>query len=107
MFDYFHHKLHPGLQTEEEAFMAAYQTWDVKPAFHYSSSRRDNEDPTVKREAHADYVYERIETYGKEVDIVLEAKMKEKAVQLYREQFGDMQNEEQKTETRSVRRNRS
>ena len=34
VFDYFHHRLHPGTQTEEEAFMMAYQTWDVKPVFH-------------------------------------------------------------------------
>ena len=39
VFDYFHHKLHPGIQTEEEAFLTAFNTWDVKPIFHYSSSR--------------------------------------------------------------------
>ncbi len=88
VFDYFHHKLHPGLQTEEEAFITAYETGDVKPMFHYSSSRRGNEDPTAKREAHADYIYEQIATYGKEVDIVVEAKMKEKALYKYLQQFG-------------------
>lgn len=88
VFDYFHHKLHPGLQTEAEAFITAYETWDVKPMFHYSSSRRENEDPTARREAHADYVYEQIATYGKEVDIVLEAKMKEKALMKYLKEFG-------------------
>ncbi len=90
VFDYFHHKLHPGLQTEEEAFITAYETWDVKPMFHYSSSRRENEDSTARREAHADYVYEQIATYGKEVDIVLEAKMKEKALVKYLKEFGAM-----------------
>ncbi len=89
VFDYFHHRLHPGLQTEEEAFHLAYGTWgEVRPVFHYSSSRKENEDPTAKREAHADYIYEPINTYGKDVDIVLEAKMKEKAVLRYHEQFG-------------------
>ncbi len=88
VFDYFHHRLHPGIQTEEEAFLTAYETWDVKPIFHFSSSRREYEDPTAKKEAHADYIYEPINTYGKEVDIVLEAKMKEKALLRYREQFG-------------------
>lgn len=87
VFDYFHHKLHPGLQTEEEAFHAAYETWDVKPVFHFSSSRRDFEDPAAKREAHSDWVHEPINTYGKEVDIVLETKMKEQALLRYREQF--------------------
>ncbi|MCW3075303.1 MAG: damage repair endonuclease UvdE [Flaviaesturariibacter sp.] len=88
VFDYFHHRLHPGLQTEEEAFLAAYDTWAVKPVFHYSSSKREYEDPTAKKEAHADYLYEPINTYGKEVDIVLEAKKKELAVLRYKEQFG-------------------
>jgi UV DNA damage endonuclease len=89
VFDYFHHKLHPGTQTEEAAFLTAYNTWDVKPVFHYSSSRRENEDPTSKKEAHSDWVHERINTYGKEVDIVLETKMKELSLMKYREQFGD------------------
>lgn len=90
VFDYFHHRLHSGTQTEEEAFHTAYSTWDMRPVFHYSSSRREYEDPTAKKEAHADYVYEKINTYGKEVDIVLEAKAKEKALQKYRETFGEL-----------------
>jgi UV DNA damage endonuclease len=85
VFDYFHHRLHSGYQSEEEAFLTAYETWGpVRPVFHYSSSRREKEDPTAKREAHADYIYEEINTYGKEVDIMLEAKMKEQAVFRYR-----------------------
>jgi UV DNA damage endonuclease len=88
VFDYFHHRLHPGLQSEEEAFLTAYETWDLKPVFHYSSSRREYEDPTAKREAHSDWVHEPINTYGKDVDIVLETKMKEQALLRYREEFG-------------------
>ncbi len=88
VFDYFHHKLHPGNQTEEEAFMTAYNTWDVKPVFHYSSSRRETEDATCKKEAHSDWVHEKINTYGKNIDIVLETKMKELSLMKYREQFG-------------------
>jgi UV DNA damage endonuclease len=90
VFDYFHHRLHPGTQTEEEAFLMAYDTWDVKPVFHYSSSRRENEDGTSKKEAHSDWVHEPINTYGKEVDIVLETKMKELAIKKYWEQFGSI-----------------
>jgi UV DNA damage endonuclease len=81
VFDYFHHKLHPGFQSEEEAFLTAYTTWnEVKPVFHYSSSKKEKEDPTAKREAHSDWVHESINTYGKDVDIILEVKMKEKAL---------------------------
>lgn len=83
VFDYFHHKLHPGTLTEEEAFIKAYDTWDVKPVFHYSSSRRDHEDPTCKKEAHSDWVHEEINTYGRPVDIVLETKMKEVSLLKY------------------------
>jgi UV DNA damage endonuclease len=86
VFDYFHHKLHPGTQTEEEAFHMAYQTWDVKPTFHYSSSRKENENPEAKKEAHSDWVHETINTYGMDVDIMLETKMKELSLLKYREE---------------------
>jgi UV DNA damage endonuclease len=88
VFDYFHHRLHPGTLTEEEAFMASYNTWDVKPVFHYSSSRKEKEDPTAKKEAHSDWAHEPINTYGKDIDIILETKMKEKAVERYWQEFG-------------------
>ncbi len=77
VFDYFHHSLNPGLQTEKEAFMSAYNTWDVRPVFHFSDSRQHNEDTTARREAHADWIYSPVNTYGKEVDIMYESKMKE------------------------------
>lgn len=88
VFDYFHHQLHPGTQTEEEAFITAYETWDVKPVFHYSSSRRNNEDAGSKKEAHSDWVHEEINTYGRAVDIVLETKMKELSLLKYIAQYG-------------------
>ncbi len=80
VFDYFHHSLNPGSQTEEEAFLMAYNTWDVRPVFHYSDSRQNRENPSARREAHADWLYSTVNTYGKEVDIVFESKMKELAV---------------------------
>ena len=85
VFDYFHHKLHPGMQSEEEAFHAAYKTWTVRPTFHYSSSRRENENPEAKKEAHSDWVHDEIKTYNKEVDIMLETKMKELSLLRYRQ----------------------
>ncbi|RYY39648.1 MAG: UV DNA damage repair endonuclease UvsE [Chitinophagaceae bacterium] len=93
VFDYFHHRLYNGGMPEKEAFYLAYGTWDLRPVFHYSSSRRNHEEPTAKAEAHADFVYEPINTYGKEVDIVLEAKMKEKALERYLAQFGAVNRE--------------
>jgi UV DNA damage endonuclease len=92
VFDYFHHRLHPGVQTEEQAFFTAYKTWDVKPVFHYSSSRKENEDPLCKREAHSDWVHEPINTYGMNIDIILETKMKELSISKYKDQFGKQYN---------------
>ena len=77
VFDYFHHSLHPDGLTEEEAFLLAYSTWDVQPVFHFSNSRRDYEDHTARREAHADWIYSSVNTYGKDVDVVFESKLKE------------------------------
>jgi UV DNA damage endonuclease len=89
VFDYFHHKLHPGTQSEEEAFHTAYATWPIKPTFHYSSSRREHENPEAKKEAHSDWVHETINTYGKDLDIMLETKMKELSLLKYREEHPD------------------
>ena len=77
VFDYFHHARHPGNLTQEEAFMLAYDTWDIRPVFHHSDSRREREDPKARREAHADWLYTPVNTYGKDVDIVFESKTKE------------------------------
>lgn len=88
-FDFFHHKLHSGGMEEREAFEMAVSTWPagVTPVCHYSDSRREYEDPAAKREAHSDWVYNPILTYGYDVDVMLETKMKELSLLRYREQF--------------------
>lgn len=87
-FDYFHHSLHSGGLSEREAFELAVSTWtDATPVCHYSNSRRTHEDPTAKREAHSDWVYNLVQTYGHDIDIMFEAKMKELALMKYREEF--------------------
>ncbi|QJW90486.1 UV DNA damage repair endonuclease UvsE [Spirosoma taeanense] len=80
VFDYFHYSLHPDGLTEEEAFLMAVNTWDVRPVVHYSDSRQAYEDPKARREAHADWLYSMPNTYGKDIDIVFESKMKELAI---------------------------
>lgn len=87
VFDFFHHRLHPNGLVEEEAFQLCYNTWNVTPLFHFSSSRREYEDPLAKREAHSDWVHEPIRDYNKELDIVLETKMKELSVLKYRDRY--------------------
>lgn len=85
-FDYHHHRLNPGLIDESTAFHLATITWNyhnIKPLFHYSSSRKIHEDTSCRAQAHADYVYEKINTYDTEVDIELEVKAKDIALFKY------------------------
>ncbi len=86
VFDYHHHSCHPDGMSHKTALEWAIATWPagVKPAVHYSSSRRLHEDATAKVQAHADYIYEDIDTYGYDVDIMLECKAKELALLEYR-----------------------
>jgi UV DNA damage endonuclease len=85
VFDYHHHQFCTGGMSEQEALEMALSTWgDIKPVTHYSESRRDEqEDKTIRVQAHSDYVYDKIEMYGNDFDIMVEAKAKELAVDRY------------------------
>jgi len=87
VFDYHHHKFQTGGLSEEDALEVAISTWgDIIPVVHYSESRSiEYEDPKIRPQAHSDYVYDYINTYGNEVDIMVEAKAKELAVLKYQE----------------------
>jgi UV DNA damage endonuclease len=88
VFDYHHHTFNTGGLTEQEALELAMSTWcDVKPLVHYSESKT-LEDPTAKPQAHSDYIYSEINTYGHNLDIDIEAKMKELTVLDYISKFG-------------------
>lgn len=92
-FDYHHHRFNDGGLSEQEAFELAMTTWhhhNIKPLFHYSSCRRTFEDPGCKAQAHADFVYEKINDYGYAVDIEVEVKAKEVAVLKYREEMDNL-----------------
>lgn len=86
VFDSLHHKLGPQDQTMEEALRLALSTWKTKPLTHMASSIR-NEDPKGLERAHADYIYEPIETFGLEFDIEIESKAKDMAVLKYRKDY--------------------
>jgi len=49
--------------------------------------------------AHSDYIYDKIENYGHKLDIVIEAKAKEKALMKYRK---DWMNESKKDNKSSL-----
>ena len=82
-FDYFHHKFNTGTLTEEEALRMASTTWPkgVTQCCHYSESRRKEKlDESIRPQAHSDLIYEKINTYGLNPDIVIEAKLKEQSI---------------------------
>ena len=87
VFDYHHHKFRNDGETEREALELASETWsNIKQAVHYSESKRDEaNDPKIKENAHSDYIYRRLDNYGIDLDVMIEAKAKEKALLRYRE----------------------
>ena len=88
VFDFHHHKCNSGDLTTTEALSLAVKTWPagIKPIVHYSSTKQI-EDKSARVQAHADYVYEFVDTHGYDVDVVLEVKQKEKALLAYRKKF--------------------
>ena len=82
-FDYFHHKFNTGDLTEEEALRMASTTWPkgIAQCCHYSESRRKEKlDESIRPQAHSDLIYKKINTYGLNPDIVIEAKLKEQSI---------------------------
>jgi len=86
VFDYHHHKFCTGGLTEEEALKLAASTWgDIKPVVHYSESKSLHENnESIKPQAHSDYISETINTYGLDVDVMVEAKAKELTILEYK-----------------------
>jgi len=86
VFDYYHHKFCTGGLTEQEALELAVSTWpkDIVPCCHYSESRRkEHLDESIRAQAHSDLICGIIESYGLDIDVVVEAKHKELAVLNY------------------------
>ncbi|KAL4440141.1 hypothetical protein ABPG75_003142 [Micractinium tetrahymenae] len=83
VFDFHHHKFCPGELSEREALLAAVKTWPqgVRPVVHWSESQAGR-----KPHAHSDYVRGPIFLHGLEgqVDVMIEAKCKERALLAYR-----------------------
>ena len=86
VFDQHHFNYGPQDQTMEEALKLAHSTWTTRCLTHMSSSKQI-EDVKGVATAHADYIYEQIQTFGLDFDIEIEAKAKDLAVLKYREDF--------------------
>jgi UV DNA damage endonuclease len=87
VFDYFHHEFCTGGLNEQEALFVAIRTWPagITPVVHFSSSKKKYEDDSSPPTAHADYVYDEVNTYEQNIDVMFEAKAKEVAVLEYME----------------------
>lgn len=84
VFDFHHHKFCTGDLNEAEALFIASMTWgSVKPVVHYSESRCDEQGIKCMPQAHSDYIKGPITLHGFDVDVMIEAKAKELAVQRY------------------------
>ena len=89
-FDQLHYQLGPkDGQTMQEALELALSTWQVRPLTHMASTIH-YEDKSSMARAHADYIYERIETFGLDnFDIEIESKAKDLALLKYRVEYGE------------------
>jgi len=83
VFDFHHHKFCDGGLSEKQALKLALSTWpkDIKPVVHYSESKSLHEsNSNIKLQAHSDYIDKLPNTYGFDMDIMIEAKAKELSI---------------------------
>jgi len=82
VFDYHHHRFCTGGLSEQEALELAMSTWgDITPVVHYSESKAEHQlDESIRPQAHSDLIKQLPNTYGNNVDIMVEAKHKELAI---------------------------
>ena len=82
-FDSHHHKFCSGNLSHEEAAKLAASTWGNVPAGFHFSSTINHESPDQMARAHADWIYEEITDWGTGAWIMVEAKLKERAIIKY------------------------
>lgn len=84
VFDYHHHNCHNDGMSTEEALKLAVATWpeNIVPVVHISEPRDDK-----NFRAHHDYVQNKVETYGYDLDLMFESKAKELSILEYRKKF--------------------
>jgi len=80
VFDFHHHKFCNGGLSTRDALDLAISTWPegIRPVVHWSESQEGR-----KPHAHSDYVKGPIDVYDRDVDVMIEAKMKEDCLLQY------------------------
>ena len=84
--DQHHHTFCDGGLSQEEAMSLAATTWPngIRPVIHYSESRSvEFNDPKIKPQAHSDFISNKIQTFGMEIDVMVESKMKDLSLLKY------------------------
>lgn len=88
MFDFHHEALNPSKNwTMRKAAEMALSTWpdDITPLFHWSESRSEEQsDESINKVAHSDYTYGPLPDFplSRPIDLMIEAKKKEKNINL-------------------------
>ncbi len=81
------HHFEVGARSElsyEEAYSISYSTWNCTPTFHWSNSAKVYESKETSMTTHSDWYYTKMPILDiGDVDIILESKMKEKALLKY------------------------
>lgn len=85
-FDQFHYHHGPKDIEIKDALKLSISTWKTRALTHMSSSKRI-EDSSTRITAHADYIYEKIETFDLDFDTEIEAKSKDLALFKYRKDY--------------------
>ncbi len=83
VFDYHHHQFCTGDLSEEQALKLAATTWpkNIKQEVHYSASKALHENNNKEKpQAHSLYINALPNTYGLDLDVMVEAKAKELAI---------------------------
>lgn len=88
VIDSFHHACFSDDLSWQDSLSLATSTWNTKPICHHSSSKKVHEDSSARTESHADWLYEKFDNCGLDLDIELECKQKDIALFRYRRDFG-------------------
>ena len=84
VFDYHHHSCHNDGMSTEDALKLAVATWpkNITPTVHISEPRDEK-----NFRAHHDYIQNKVETYGYDLDLMFESKAKELSILEYPKKF--------------------